>query len=121
MLVHVCSFFGLTSRGVEGKVVCRAASRLGSRCVHRDLVNVVVERAKVHVESPISFDEIGINGIVKLATVRRNADRSVVSPGVELHGRGGGEADGRILGAERGDRIEYVVGLFDVMNIGCLY
>lgn len=120
MLIHVCPFLGLIARGVEGNVVCSTAGSLGSRWVHLDLVDVVVERAKVHVESSVSLDEVGVNGIVELATVRRNADRSVIGPGVELHGGRCGEADGRGPGAEGGDSIEYVVGLFDVMNIGCL-
>lgn len=117
VLVHVGTLLGVSGRGVVGDVVGGAAGGLGAGGVHLDLIDVIVEGTEVHVEGSVGLDEVGVDGIVELAATGHDADGAMVCPGVKLHGCGGGETDGGGLGTESRDRIEAVVGFFDVVEV----
>lgn len=88
------------------------------RVVHLDRVDVAPEGAEGHDDVGAVVVGGGVDGVVGAAGLGGDARRAVVSPGVEVGGRG--DADGRGLGAEGRDGVEEVVGVAELGHVGGL-
>lgn len=119
MVPHEGALDRVLARRVVGDLVAGARC-CGGLVVELDLEDVFPVGAEAQVVAGSGADEIGIDGIIRPGRVGGDADPAVVDPRPVLHGWRRGVADGRGVGAPRGDGVVHHVAGADELNIGRL-
>lgn len=65
-------------------------------------------------------DEVGVDGVVRLGLVGRDARRPQIRPGARVEGCRARDPDGGSLRAKRADRVVEVVDAVDEVDVRCL-
>lgn len=109
-------FLGVRARGlVRDAGGGRARGDGQGRVVHAHRVQVAPEGAEGHDDVGAVVVGGAVDGVVGAAGLGGDAGCAVVGPGVEVGG--GGDADGGVLRAEGGHRVEEVVGVAEFGDV----
>lgn len=119
-LEHEGRLLAMDPAGIIGDLVRRGAALHFETVLHLHLEQVIPVGAEIHVLGAADGDPVGVDGVVRAGGRGLDAGRAVVGPAARFHGLGGCNSSGRVLRAERGNRVVEVVCPIVVVQVGGL-
>lgn len=107
----------MDSAGIVGDLVRRGAALHFEAVGHLHLEQVIPVGAEVDVLGAADDDPIGIDGVVRAGGRGLDAGSAVVGPAAGFHSLGGRNSNGRVLRAQRRNRVVEVVCPISVVQV----